>query len=234
MNKKYYYHAALSLSLFSAYAPAMEITDSWVNFREAYMTGSQQFQTKIEYGMKVDDLLYFSIQNTSGQGEELDEFNNRYNETEMNYKIQLAPRLFFWPGFVFNWGSNGSAFDPYIKLGVQVTDNFMLIGGYRYNQNNYESYNYYGGYTEDSNQEVNLWADINVTDKIWMEYNFTYHKRDDNFRYGNGSTENYEHTLSVSYKIDDHFTPYIDLSQLDKASENRDENRIRLGLYYHF
>lgn len=234
MNKISFLCTAVGLAFVSSSASAMKITDSWVNCREAYMSGSEQFQTKIEYGMKVDDNLYFSIQNTSGQGKHLDEFNNRYNETEVNYKIPLASRLFFWPGFVFNWGSNGSAFDPYIKLGVQVTDNFMLIGGYRYNQNNYQSYDNYGNYTEDSNQEINLWADLNVTDRIWMEYNFTYHKRDKDFRYGNGTTESYEHTLALSYKIDDRFTPYIDVSQLDKASNGDDENRVRIGLYYHF
>ncbi|QLN49244.1 oligogalacturonate-specific porin KdgM family protein [Klebsiella grimontii] len=234
MNKISFLCTAVGLAFVSSSASAMKITDSWVNFREAYMSGSEQFQTKIEYGMKVDDNLYFSIQNTSGQGKHLDEFNNRYNETEVNYKIPLASRLFFWLGFVFNWGSNGSAFDPYIKLGVQVTDNFMLIGGYRYNQNNYQSYDNYGNYTEDSNQEINLWADLNVTDRIWMEYNFTYHKRDKDFRYGNGTTESYEHTLALSYKIDDRFTPYIDVSQLDKASNGDDENRVRIGLYYHF
>ncbi|WP_336284720.1 oligogalacturonate-specific porin KdgM family protein [Citrobacter arsenatis] len=226
--------AMVNLTMMSSSALAMNITDSWLNFREAYMSGSDQFQTKIEYGMKVDDVLYFSIQNTSGQGDSLDEFNNRYNEVESNYKIPLTSRLYFWPGFVFNWGSNGSAFDPYVKLGVQVTDNFMLIAGYRYNQNNYQSTNIYENQTEDANQEINLWADVNVTDRIWMEYNFTYHKRDSNFRYGNGTTENYEHTIALSYKVDDHFTPYIDVSQLDKASNGDDENRVRIGLYYHF
>lgn len=226
--------ATVSLTMFSNSALAMNITDSWLNFREAYMSGSDQFQTKIEYGMKVDDTLYFSIQNTSGQGDSLDEFNNRYNEVESNYKIPLTSNIFFWPGFVFNWGSNGSAFDPYVKLGLQVTDNFMLIAGYRYNQNNYQSTDVYGNQTEDANQEINLWADVNVTDRIWMEYNFTYHKRDSDFRYGNGTTENYEHTVALSYKVDDHFTPYIDVSQLDKASNGDDENRVRIGLYYHF
>ena len=67
-----------------------------------------------------------------------------------------------------------------------------------------------------------------------MEYNFTYHKRDKDFRYGNGTMESYEHTLALSYKIDDRFTPYIDVSQLDKASYGDDENRVRIGLYYHF
>ena len=79
MNKISFLCTAVGLAFVSSSASAMKITDSWVNFREAYMSGSEQFQTKIEYGMKVDDNLYFSIQNTSGQGKHLDEFNNRYN-----------------------------------------------------------------------------------------------------------------------------------------------------------
>lgn len=221
-------------NLFIGQSQAMQMTDSWLNFREAYLTGSKQFQTKIEYAAKFDDVLYFAIQNTSGHGDSLNQVSSRYNEIETNYKIPLSSNVSFYPGAVFNWSRSGSAFDPYVKLGFSPVDNVTLLVGYRYNKNNYSSVNIYNQLQNDGNHEVNIWLDWSVNERIWTEYNFTYHKRIGEFRYGNGSTENLEHTVAVSYKIDDQFTPYIDASWLDKAGNGDNEGRIRVGLFYHF
>lgn len=215
-------------------ASAIELTDSWLNFREAYFTGSEQFQSKFEYGAKFDNGLYFAIQNTSGHGKRLDKFKSRYNEAETNYRIPLSSRVFFWPGAVYNWSASGSAFDPYVKLGVKATDSVMLAGGYRYNRNNYKSLTINGDRDNDYNHEINFWADWTVNEKIWTGYNFTYHKRSADFRYGNGTTENYEHSLAVSYNVDKNFTPYTDVTWLDKAGNGNNETRFRVGLFYHF
>lgn len=215
-------------------AQAMVMTDSWLNFREAYLTGSQQFQTKMEYGAKFDDVWYISISNTAGNGDRLNHFTSRYNEMETNYKIPLSSRLSFYPGGVFNWSSTGSAADPYVKLGYNLLDNLTLLGGYRYNHNNYLSTTIDEDKAHDANHEFNVWLDWSITDRIWTEYDFTYHKRIGDFRYGNGSTENYEHTIALAYKVDNHLTPYIDCSWLDKATNGNKEGRVRVGVFYHF
>lgn len=66
-----------------------------------------------------------------------------------------------------------------------------------------------------------------------MEYNYT-QMYSDALKYDNKKT-NYEHNVAFSYRINEMFTPYIEVGNVavNKNSDAR-QTRYRVGLQYHF
>ncbi|WP_084276366.1 oligogalacturonate-specific porin KdgM family protein [Erwinia mallotivora] len=213
---------------------ALEFTSPALDFREAWMSGSKMFQTKLQISTVIEKNVYFSYQNTINHGKDFSQFKNNYSEIEMAYNIPVTDKFSIIPDAVFNWGRSGTHIDPYLKLGYQLTPDIGLMAGYRYYHLNYKSVNLDGDQQRNDSHEYDLWFNWQVTDRIFFNYNPVYLHKAGNFYYGNNKKSMWQHTVYFNYRYDQHWLPYIDLSDLGRAGNGEKEYRIRMGIRYSF
>lgn len=213
-------------------ASAVEFTSPALDFREAYISGSKMFQTRLQISSVINDNIWFSYQNTINHGPHLAEFKSNYSEVETAYTIPVTDKFSVIPDMVFNWGKAGTHIDPILKVSYQLQPDFSVMAGYRYYHNNYKAENIYSVEERNNSHEYDLWFNWQVTKKVFLNYNPVFLQKQNDFRFGNGKKTMWQHTVYANYKYDDRWTPYIDLSDLGRAGNGDKEYRVRIGVKY--
>ena len=224
----------VSMFFFSGALPAyaMDFTSPALDFREAYMSGSKMFQTRLQISSVINDKIWLSYQNTINHGDKLQQFKNNYSEVEAAYNIPVTDKFSVIPDMVFNWGKRGTHIDPILKVSYQLSPDVGVMVGYRYYHNNYKSNSIYSEEQRDNTHEYDLWFNWQMTNRVFFNYNPVLLQKQNDFRFGNGKKTTWQHTVYFNYKYDERWTPYIDLSDLGSAGNGDKEYRVRVGIKY--
>ena len=132
--------------------------------------------------------------------------------------------------------ASNTHYRPFIQ-GWKAFDNGLnLAARYRYNTVNdaHSDKELDGsGYTRRQSHQFDIWFAYNIG-KFGMSYNPRF-RWQDGVDQGTGDDTYWEHTVAFNYKLDDGWTPYVELVSLDKTYLTQDGNHendyaIRLGI----
>ncbi|POW59690.1 hypothetical protein C3408_02630 [Candidatus Pantoea alvi] len=215
-------------------ASALTFSSPELDFRETYLTGSELFQTKLQISTVINDRIWLAYHNTVNHGSRMNEFKNNYSEVEASWFIPITDKFAVIPDVIFNWGKSGSHIDPYLKANYQFLPAFGVMVGYRYYHNNFKSVALNNEQQRNNAHEYNLWLNWQINDRVFANYNPVFLKKQNDFHFGNNKKTMWQHTLYVNYKYDQHWTPYVDVSDLGRANNGKKEYRSRVGIKYTF
>ena len=157
-------------------------------------------------------------------------------EIETRGRFDLGNGFAFAPGMVTVSTASNTHYRPFIQ-GWKAFDNGLnLSARYRYNTVNdaHSDKELDGsGYTRRQSHQFDIWFAYNIG-KFGMSYNPRF-RWQDNVDQGTGDDTYWEHTVAFNYKLDDGWTPYVELVSLDKTYINNDGNHendyaVRLGI----
>lgn len=149
-------------------------------------------------------------------------------EMGLSYNYQLNQNISLQPGIIFESGSDTAIYKPYLRAQYRFDNGLYLAGRYRYD---YARKTQDGSDDEKTNR-LDGYIGYNFN-SARVEYNYT-QMYSDALKYDNKKT-NYEHNVAFSYRINEIFTPYIEVGNVavNKNSDAR-QTRYRVGLQYHF
>lgn len=149
-------------------------------------------------------------------------------ELGVNYNYKITEHIVLQPGFIFESGQDTSIYKPYLKTQYNFDSGVYVAGRYRYDYARKTNAN-------QSDEKVSrLDAFIGYKyDKLKMEYDFTW--MDSNqIKFDNKKT-NYEHNIALSWKLNQSFTPYVEIGNVAvKSYSDERQTRYRVGLQYNF
>ncbi|UJR54414.1 oligogalacturonate-specific porin KdgM family protein [Dickeya zeae] len=175
--------------------------------------------------------------------------NKPYNEQVSNGTEVTASYLYkfnkmFSTEFGFNLVTESSSnnYRPYIRGGVNFTDNLYYTLRYRPFYKRYSgSINDPKGPAEATNMKgytITSVLGYKFLDKFTVEYELEYNKNTKAGSFGyiyDSDNDNFTHDVKLAYKIDKNWTPYIQLANVEgpKTTDER-QTRYRVGVQYNF
>jgi hypothetical protein len=207
-----------------------------VDLRFGHNTRSDVNDSRIKVMHQADNGFYFSVEAAQNHNDTFFGDTDRYNpddkglteaaqEIETRWRFDLGNGYAVAPGMVTVFTASKS-FDNGLNLSAR----------YRYNTVNdaHSDKQLDGsGYTRRESHQFDVWFAYNIG-KFGMSYNPRF-RWQDNVDQGTGDDTYWEHTLAFNYKLDDGWTPYVELVSLDKTYINDDGNHendyaVRLGI----
>lgn len=206
-----------------------------IDYRHEYADSSRINKDRIAVIHSFDNGVGFYVDasvKSGGVNGEKDKFLSDLvtNAIEMglSYNYKLSDNITLQPGIIFESGTDLAIYKPYLRAQYKFDSGFYLAGRYRYDyarktQNNVddEKTNRLDGYIG--------WQ----FDQFRIEYDYT-QMYSDAIKFDNKKT-NYEHNVAFSYRINEMFTPYIEVGNVavNQISNDR-QTRYRVGLQYNF
>ncbi|QPR29479.1 hypothetical protein I6G97_07930 [Edwardsiella hoshinae] len=221
--------AAATLALPYTYAATT------LDFRHEYADSTRIHKDRIAIIQSLDNGVSFYVDasvKSGGVNNEQDKFLSDLvtNAIEMglSYNYKIDQNISLQPGIIFESGNDNAIYKPYLRAQYSFDNGLYLAGRYRYD---------YARKTQDgSNDETTNRLDGYIGYRFAdarLEYNYT-QMYSDALKYNNKKT-NYEHNVAFAYKINQTFTPYIEVGNVavNKNSDAR-QTRYRVGLQYNF
>ncbi|WP_159867092.1 MULTISPECIES: oligogalacturonate-specific porin KdgM family protein [unclassified Raoultella] len=232
-------HLILSLSMFCLIglncANADTGNDYYVGARGAYLTAQNRHQPAIYTGINATNGFGAVLTETFDAGK-MDQLKSEAAELEMWYPyLRPSEDWILHVGSLadsFAAGSNGGIYTGATYL-IDKTQNVMFR--YRFNYQNFDTLNA-------SNELKRYYAHMfvltyswDITEKLNYYFESEYYIALNDFRQANGKKTSGELHSQLSYKIDKHWQPYVEIAWLDRnISCNAEEYRVRWGINYHF
>ncbi|MDL5029282.1 oligogalacturonate-specific porin KdgM family protein [Vibrio sp. TMPB1044] len=208
---------------------ASDIRDSRVKFMHTFDTG---FYFSAEAAQIHND-GYFA--GNDSNDEDKNGLKAAAQEFEATYKFQINDQWYWAPGLVTVTAPNWTEYRPYLKLGTSFENGVSLTGRYRYNWSNDANGKDYldgSGTTRGASNQFDIWLSKSFGD-IGLMYNPRY-RYQDGVDQGTGRDDYWEHTVMVNYKVNETWTPYMELVSVDETYVDSNSNRendyaVRLG-----
>ncbi|ANW26779.1 hypothetical protein G3U99_20985 [Vibrio coralliilyticus OCN008] len=230
----------------TASVPAMA-GDTKLDVRFGYNTTSENRDSRVKFMHTFDNGFYFSaeaaqLHNDSyfGGNDSNDDGKNGLQaaaqEFEATYKFNINEDWYWSPGLVMVTAPDWTEYRPYLKLGTTFDNGISMTGRYRYNWSNDENGKQYldgSGTTRGASNQFDLWVSKSFGD--WgLMYNPRY-RFQDGVDQGTGRDDYWEHTVMVNYKVDETWTPYMELVSVDETYVDSNGNReqdyaVRFGV----
>ncbi|EAM8615700.1 porin OmpL [Salmonella enterica] len=221
--------------LFVFITSSTAVAGSFVEVRNAYNTVSETNELILRAGHIFDmgaGMMFTDAYNVG----KWDEMKHSYNEIEGWYPLlKLKDRLTFKFGGILTDTTAGSIVSPYLDTNYVFTSWFNLTLRYRYNHSNYDSLDLNGKMNRNDTHDILNYWNFKLTDSILYTFEPRLFIHKNNFQSRNGKDHRWEISNKFSYRLDQHFLPYIELQWLDRWNTyHREQYRIRLGLRYWF
>ncbi|HDT5423408.1 TPA: hypothetical protein QHJ63_002008 [Enterobacter hormaechei subsp. steigerwaltii] len=218
-----------------------------VDLRFGHNIRSDVNDSRIKVMHQANNGFYFSVEAAQNHNDTFFGDTDRYNpddkglteaaqEIETRWRFDLGNGFAVAPGMVTVFTASNTHYRPFIQ-GWKAFDNGLnLSARYRYNTVNdaHSDKELDGsGYTRRQSHQFDIWFAYNIG-KFGMSYNPRF-RWQDNVDQGTGDDTYWEHTVAFNYKLDDGWTPYVELVSLDKTYINNDGNHendyaVRLGI----
>lgn len=169
--------------------------------------------------------------------------NKPYNEQVSNGTEVTASYLYKFDkmfnveaGFNLVSDSSSNTYRPYIKGGVNFTDNLYYTLRYR---PFYQRISDKIGSSSDTNLKgytITSVLGYRFLNNFTVEYELEYNKntRAGAFRF-DSDTDNFTHDVKLAYKIDKNWTPYVQVANIEGSSiTDERQTRYRVGVQYNF
>ncbi|MDC5818962.1 oligogalacturonate-specific porin KdgM family protein [Vibrio europaeus] len=218
-----------------------------LDVRFGYNTTSENRDSRVKFMHTFDNGFYFSAEAAQLHNDAYFGSNDANNpdknglqaaaqEFEASYKFNLNDDWYWSPGLVTVTTSDWTEYRPYLKLGTTFDNGVSMTGRYRYNWSNDANGKQYldgSGTTRGASNQFDLWISKNIGD--WgLMYNPRYRVQD-GVDQGTGRDDYWEHTIMVNYKVDETWTPYMELVSVDETYVDSNGNRendyaVRFGV----
>jgi hypothetical protein len=220
----------LSVSVF-----AKENYDFYVGGRGAYLSAESRHQPALYTGLNAPNGFGAVLTETFNAGK-LDQFKSEAAELEMWYPfMKPTDNTSLHVGGLadsFAAGSNGGI---YSGITYQIDERQNVMFRYRFNYQNFDTLNANNDLKRYYAHMLVLTYSWDITDKINYYFESEYYIALNDFRQANGKKTSGELHSQITYKIDEHWSPYVEVAWLDRViAQNAEEYRIRWGVTYHF
>lgn len=197
-------------------------------------TASDIRDSRVKFMHTFDSGFYFSAEAAqihgdgffSGSDSDTNGLKAAAQEFEATYKFEFGDDWYWSPGLVFVTAPNWTEYRPYLKLGKSFDNGVSLTGRYRYNWSNVDDGKNYldgSGTTRGASNQFDLWVSKNFGD-VGLMYNPRY-RYQDGVDQGTGRDDYWEHTIMVNYKVNETWTPYMELVSVDETFVDVNGNR---------
>lgn len=226
-------------------APAMA-GETKLDVRFGHNTNSDIKDSRVKFMHTFDSGFYFSAEaaqiHNDGYFAGNDSADSDKNglkaaaqEFEATKKFQINDKWYWSPGLTMVTAPNWTDYRPYLKLGTSFDNGLSLTGRYRYNwSNDANGKNLLdgSGTTRGASNQFDIWLSKSIGD-VGLMYNPRY-RFQDGVDQGTGRDDYWEHTVMVNYKLNETWTPYVELVSVDETYVDDNGNRendyaIRLG-----
>ncbi|AJC66279.1 MULTISPECIES: oligogalacturonate-specific porin KdgM family protein [Dickeya] len=161
------------------------------------------------------------------------------NETEVtaSYLYKFDKTFSLESGFNLVSSNTYSNYRPYIKGGVNITNDLYYFLRYRPSYKRYSG-NIGGTDTTMKGYTITSTLGYKFLNNFTIEYELEYNKNTKAGSFGyiaDKDNDNFTHDVKLAYKIDKNWTPYIQLANIDgsKTTDER-QTRYRVGVQYNF
>lgn len=149
-------------------------------------------------------------------------------EAVVSYQHRFDDAFTLQPGFSLESSSNNNGYRPYLRAQYNLTRDLNIAGRYRYEYNRTTSK---GSEGDEKTNRGDFWLSY-AFHKDWsVEYNYVY-KRSNKVIFDGGKND-YEHNVTLAYKWNKSWKPYIEVGNVKQDSKNDNrQTRYRVGLNY--
>lgn len=221
--------------------------NTWVDVRAAHNVRADSNETRIKFMHQANNGFYFSAEATQSHNDSFfgDEDSRDgkdegvtgvSQEIETRWQFQLGNGYSIAPGMTTIFTKTNTHYHPFIQGWKDFGNGINLSARYRYNTTNdahSDKELNSDNYTRRQAHQFDIWIAWNI-DRFGMSYNPRF-RYQDGVDQGTGKDTYWEHTLAFSYKLDNDWTPYIELGSIDKTyidSDGSHQNEFvgRLGI----
>ncbi|ELY3457085.1 hypothetical protein SMY44_003607 [Cronobacter sakazakii] len=202
---------------------------TWVDVRGAHNIRADTNETRIKFMHQATNGFYFSAEATQSHNESFfgdedsrdgkeDGVTGVSQEIETRWQFPLGNGYSIAPGLTTVFTKTNTHYRPFIQGWKAFDNGINLAARYRYNTvNDAHSDRKLGSdeYTRRKSHQFDIWIAYNIG-RFGMSWNPRF-RYQDGVDQGTGRDTYWEHTLAFSYKMDDDWTPYIELGSLDKT-----------------
>jgi hypothetical protein len=221
-------------------SPAL-IQAASIDFRGAYKTGSEAYESRIllshEFSNGIGGTIEYTMNNTSKSGEGIDQADWKDTEFQLYYKHKLNDSVTLIPSILVDVvRDKGDIYKAGLQANWGFAPSWRFDARARYEYKDYESKDLSKQLDNDNTTRVDFWLRKTIDDKMDAYYNFRWDHKLNDFQYVNKSANYLEHNIGFGYKATRAFKPYVEVGYLgDTANAQQDsEWRIRLGAAYSF
>lgn len=212
--------------------PSVTHATSWFDVREQYNTYTNQNQNKLGFGHIFDDGSGVLISNLNSTGEHLDRYYSSFQEYEGWYNIKLNDKVSMAPGGLVDVSATGTTQAPYFGATYTLDKQLSIGGRYRYNHQSGVTTNTLGDLKHNDTHQLDMFISYQVTPKLWMQINPEYFMNTNDFKSTNGKSSHWEPSLIARYRFNQQWMGYTEATWLDKAADNSNIMRYRVGVRY--
>ncbi|MEI6859465.1 MAG: oligogalacturonate-specific porin KdgM family protein [Shewanella sp.] len=221
---------ATTISLFTSSAFSTSL-----DFRHEYKVGSKQHASRVKMSHSFENNLSVGLETKfkGAEGKFMSEMQTNGTEIGINYKQKINNEWTLALGMPIEFGLSGDTYKPQIRLtyAPKYIDSLSISGRYRMDiKPGEDESRLRHRYTVNLGYKIDNW-------RFGYEGNYYYADSPSRNLY-NGRT-NYEHNVTIQYRIEA-WTPWVEIgnssasaSSLDQEEDGR-ELRIRFGLRYSF
>jgi hypothetical protein len=230
-----------SLLAFALSALALQAHAASIDFRGAYKTGSELYESRIllshDFANGIGGTIEYTMNNTSKSGEGIDILDWKDTEYQIYYKYKLNDTITIIPSALVDVVSNKG--DIY-KVGLQTNWVFAPTWRFdarvRYEYKDYESKDLSKQLDNDNTTRTEFWLRKTFDDKMDAYYNFRWDYKLNDFEYVNHNPNYMEHNFGFGYKVTPAFRPYTEIGYLGETANAQEDSewRIRIGASYTF
>jgi len=214
---------------------AQDKYDFYVGGRGAYLSAESRHQPAIYTGLNAPNGFGAILTETFNAGK-MDQLKSEATELEMWYPyFKPTENTSLHIGGLadsFAAGSNGGF---YTGATYQIDERQNVMFRYRFNYQNFDTLNANDDLKRYYAHMFVLTYSFDITDRINYYFESEYYIALNDFRQANGKKGSGELHSQITYKIDEHWYPYIEIAWLDRViAQNAEEYRVRWGVTYHF
>ncbi|WP_028866018.1 oligogalacturonate-specific porin KdgM family protein [Psychromonas aquimarina] len=218
-----------------------------LDVRFGYNTTSENKDSRVKFMHTFNNGFYFSAEAAQNHGDSYfsgndaadDEKNGLIGsaqEFEGRYQFNVSEDWYVAPALVVVTTKDRTDYRPYVKTGTTFANGIDFSARYRFNYSNDANGKTYldgSGTTRDSSHQFDIWVAKSIAD--WgLMYNPRY-RFQDGVDQGTGRDDYWEHTIVVSKKMKDGWTPYMELVSVDQtyvddSGEHKNDYAVRLGI----
>ncbi len=224
---------AIGLPLICCTLEAMA-SATWIDNRYAHTSTLDKNQYKIGAGHIFDNGAGVLVSSMYDLGHDFGQFRSTFQEYEGWYPLPLNDKLSITPGGLTDIDSNGTTLSPYISLDYKFNKIFSMSTRYRYNHLTHQTMDYNSRMDYNDTHQIDLFLNYQATDKLWLQLNPEFFINNGDYYAANGKKTHWEPSIVARYRVNQHWMPYAEVAWLDKnkAKDNDDQVRIRLGIRY--
>lgn len=214
---------------------AEEKGDFYVGGRGAYLTASNYNQPAIYAGYNAANGFGFLLTDTYNAGK-MNQLVSQATELEMWYPIwKPSENVSIHVGGLVDSASDGSSSGIYTGISYNLSKDQSVMFRYRFNQTHHDTLNADGEMDRYQAHMFILTYNLQITDSLNYYFETEYYSALNGFKQGNGKDGSSEIHHQLTYKINEHWSPYVEVAWLDKvATLDKQEYRTRFGVNYHF